>query len=222
MSGLRQTPQQARSAERVQVILGAAERAIAELGYEGATTNHIAAAAGISVGSLYRWFPDKESIATELVRTRLAQVAQHAADAFAEAHDEPTPALVRAVVRAVARPWLSSPALSVLVAASLGPSAPDSPAGALRQMLFEQAAALLDLRVPGIPDDERMVVARTCVALVEGAMLNAAAAPAAGEMLVDEAAYAIAAYLAMKYPFPDSHRWLHPMEGLPPSRVSVK
>ncbi|HAP75695.1 MAG TPA: TetR family transcriptional regulator, partial [Acidimicrobiaceae bacterium] len=101
MSGLRQTPQQARSAERVQVILGAAERAIAELGYEGATTNHIAAAAGISVGSLYRWFPDKESIATELVRTRLAQVAQHAADAFAEAHDEPTPALVRAVVRAV-------------------------------------------------------------------------------------------------------------------------
>lgn len=219
---MRQAPQQARGIARVRTILDAAERTVAAMGYEAATTNHIAEAAGISVGSLYRWFPDKESIAQELVRSHLDRVAARAIAAFELAADEATPTLVRAVVRAIADEWLATPAISVLVAASLGPRPPDSPAAPLRQMLLGQAAALLETRVPGIPITERDAVARTCISLLESALLDAAVHGATRDDIVDEAAYAIAAYLAMKYPFEDSPRWQQPMEGLPPSRVSVK
>ncbi|MGI8334583.1 TetR/AcrR family transcriptional regulator [Actinomadura scrupuli] len=46
----------------VERILDAATRVLSERGYDGASTNHIAAAAGISNGSLYQYFPNKDAI----------------------------------------------------------------------------------------------------------------------------------------------------------------
>lgn len=51
-----------------ETILDAAARVFVELGYARATTNKIAEAAGISVGSLYQYFPSKDAIAVELLR----------------------------------------------------------------------------------------------------------------------------------------------------------
>ena len=89
-------------------------------------------------------------------------------------------------------------------------------------LLVLTGTALLELRVPGIPLAERDAVARTCISILESALLDAAIDDARRAEIVDEAAYAIAAYLAMKYPFEDSPRWRQPMDGLPPSRISVK
>ncbi|MBS2013550.1 MAG: TetR/AcrR family transcriptional regulator [Deltaproteobacteria bacterium] len=50
----------------VEAILKAATELVGEGGIHGLTTNHIARRAGVSVGSLYRYFPDKESIIAEL------------------------------------------------------------------------------------------------------------------------------------------------------------
>lgn len=222
MESLRQPPRQQRSRARVELILDAAERTFGELGYGRTTTNHIADAAGISVGSLYRWFPDKEAIAAQLVDRYLDELSERADRAFIEHHDEPTPLLVRSVVRAIAEVWLGRPALSVLAAASIGPRPADAPSGRLHDLLVERASGLLVLRVPGLPTDERDRAARTCIGLVVGALLETAGDAANGWDLVDEAAYAIAAYLAMKYPFESSHRWQQPMDGLPPSRPSIQ
>ncbi len=52
----------------VETILEAATRVFVEQGYARATTNRIAAAAGVSVGSLYQYFPSKDAIAVELLR----------------------------------------------------------------------------------------------------------------------------------------------------------
>lgn len=49
-------------------ILGAAARLFANLGYTRTTTNGIARAAGVSVGSLYQYFAGKDAIAVELLR----------------------------------------------------------------------------------------------------------------------------------------------------------
>ncbi len=51
-----------------ETILDAAARVFIELGYARATTNKIAEAAGISVGSLYQYFPSKDALAVELLR----------------------------------------------------------------------------------------------------------------------------------------------------------
>jgi AcrR family transcriptional regulator len=62
MTEPRRTPRQDRSRARVESLLDAAERVFAARGYAEATTNHIAAEAGGSIGALYRFFPDKQSI----------------------------------------------------------------------------------------------------------------------------------------------------------------
>lgn len=56
----------ARGLRRMSAILDAAEICIARMGYEQATTNHIAAQAGISPGSLYQFYANKEAIAQAL------------------------------------------------------------------------------------------------------------------------------------------------------------
>lgn len=62
----RRAPQQERGERRVEELLDAAERVIAEVGVEAATTNAIAAAAGAGMGSLYHFFPNKEAIVVAL------------------------------------------------------------------------------------------------------------------------------------------------------------
>jgi AcrR family transcriptional regulator len=59
---LRRLPQQARSRQRFSQILDAAAQVFEEVGYEAASTELIAARAQTSIGSLYRFFPDKFSI----------------------------------------------------------------------------------------------------------------------------------------------------------------
>src|SRR4029079_6689715 len=64
----RKKPQQERSIAMVATLLEAATRVFVKEGYAKATTNRIATAAGVSVGSLYQYFPSKDAIAVELLR----------------------------------------------------------------------------------------------------------------------------------------------------------
>ncbi|MUL47305.1 TetR/AcrR family transcriptional regulator [Mycobacterium sp. CBMA293] len=53
----------------VERILDAGRRVLIERGYDGATTNRIAEVAGISPGSLYQYFPNKDAIIAAIVDT---------------------------------------------------------------------------------------------------------------------------------------------------------
>jgi AcrR family transcriptional regulator len=61
-TALRRRPVQERSAARVQRMLDAAAALLDEVGYEATTTSQIAARAGVSVGSLYQFFPDRRAV----------------------------------------------------------------------------------------------------------------------------------------------------------------
>lgn len=69
-----QEPRQKRSKERVDLILNTAAQLFEERGVAYVTTNEIAAAAGVSIGSLYRYFPDKHAILTALVRLYIEKI----------------------------------------------------------------------------------------------------------------------------------------------------
>ena len=58
----RRQPVQDRSLRTVARILDATSALLAHMPLEEITTNHIAAEAGVSIGALYRFFPDKQSI----------------------------------------------------------------------------------------------------------------------------------------------------------------
>ena len=63
----RKISRQARSLATVEVILDAAGLLLVDEGYEQTTTNRIAERAGVSIGSLYQYFPNRESV---VARTR--------------------------------------------------------------------------------------------------------------------------------------------------------
>lgn len=65
----RKRPLQARSRGTYGAILEATARILEAEGLEAANTNAIAARAGVSVGSLYQYFPDKAAIFAELIIT---------------------------------------------------------------------------------------------------------------------------------------------------------
>lgn len=71
-SGPRKSPRQERSRATVERILDAGARVLVAYGYDGASTNRIARAAGVSPGSLYQYFSDKDGI-TAAVVDRLAE-----------------------------------------------------------------------------------------------------------------------------------------------------
>ncbi len=72
----RQARRQQRGLLRVEEILAAAGALFAEQGYDNVTTNMITARAGVSPGSLYQYFPNKEAIAQAFAADATEQLAQ--------------------------------------------------------------------------------------------------------------------------------------------------
>ena len=68
----RKKPVQHRSKATVEVILIAATQVFEAHGYAAGTTNRIAERAGVSIGTLYQYFPSKEAIAVALLERHIA------------------------------------------------------------------------------------------------------------------------------------------------------
>jgi AcrR family transcriptional regulator len=84
----RKKPTQARSRATVDAILAAAAQVLQTKGYAGATTDRIAERAGVSVGSLYQYFPNKDALLVALAERHIdagfALVRELLANAFRE------------------------------------------------------------------------------------------------------------------------------------------
>jgi AcrR family transcriptional regulator len=70
----RQAPKQERSRRRYEHILQVAAHLFESQGIEAVSTNHIAAEAGVSIGSLYQFFPNKEAIIEALIEGFLDEI----------------------------------------------------------------------------------------------------------------------------------------------------
>jgi AcrR family transcriptional regulator len=73
---------QARSRATVDVILKATARILVADGYDRASTNKVAARAGVSIGSLYQYFPSKEALVAALLERHLEEMGQVLRAAF--------------------------------------------------------------------------------------------------------------------------------------------
>lgn len=72
----RKQPRQARSRALVEAILDATERVLAQEGAEPATTTRIAEVAGVSVGSLYQYFPSRDALLAAVIERRVERDEQ--------------------------------------------------------------------------------------------------------------------------------------------------
>ena len=81
---MRKAPRQRRSQVMVDVILQAAARVLAKSGWAKFNTNEVARIAGVSIGSLYQYFPNKLALAEAIREQHLAAILQVRAGAATE------------------------------------------------------------------------------------------------------------------------------------------
>lgn len=95
-------PRQERSRHKVQLIFEATTRLLEKRGLEALTTNAIAAAAGVSIGTLYQFFPNKEAILDSLANREMAEMSARVSQVMEDTTIRTTYARIEAIVHAVA------------------------------------------------------------------------------------------------------------------------
>ena len=96
----RRKPSQQRSKQVVEALIEATGQVIAERGLGQATTNHIAARAGVSVGSLYQYFANKEELLAALFDKLVDDLGQAVDRGLPLLLDADLPTMVRGLLQA--------------------------------------------------------------------------------------------------------------------------
>ena len=97
----RKLPAQDRSKETVTAILEATARILAKEGYDRTSTNRIAQAAGVSIGSLYQYFPNKDALVGALLEDHAFRLMALVEKSAVELADLPLEQATEKIVRAV-------------------------------------------------------------------------------------------------------------------------
>ena len=108
---IRKTPRQSRSKETVEVLLTAAARILTSEGFEALTTNRVAEVAGVSVGSLYQYFPNKEALVRALCERHTHGVRDRIRARFEETWDAPLETVARMVIQGMVEARRKEPRL---------------------------------------------------------------------------------------------------------------
>jgi AcrR family transcriptional regulator len=97
----RKRPRQQRSQATVDAILDATARVLCTTGYDRASTNRIALAAGVSVGSLYQYFPSKEALVASLIERHVEQMTALVKSKLAEVALGPIDVAIRTMIQSM-------------------------------------------------------------------------------------------------------------------------
>jgi len=169
----RRRPIQRRAQQTIDAILDGTVKVLKRAGGGGITTNRIAAAAGVSVGSLYQYFPDKRAIFAALHDRHVEQASRRIEAALVAHADAPLDGLVRALMEALMEAHASDPELYALLDRELPQG------GAAARMLHERLRGALRLALAARPakpgrdlEATLFVVAHMLDALAHGAILN--------------------------------------------------
>jgi len=96
----RKQPRQGRSRAMVDAMLEAAARILVTGGYAALNTNKVAEVAGVSVGSVYQYFPNKQALVGALRERHAAEVNRVVGGAASQAAGQDIEAVARRLVRA--------------------------------------------------------------------------------------------------------------------------
>ncbi len=144
----RKAPVQSRSRQTVADILRATARIFVKEGFKRATTNRIAEVAGVSIGTLYQYFPSKEAIIRSLHAEHIAKLrAKMVPDASLEG--QPLEVVLRSLVTAVIAAHAIDPPLHAQLMQA-GASLGISPTEALYEAALSLAKSLMSAYAPSL------------------------------------------------------------------------
>ena len=108
----RKRPRQARSVATFEAILEAAARILESLGFAGFNTNVVAELAGVSIGSLYQYFPSKEALIVELIRRERAKLSTHIVEAIQQHEAADLKEKLKLIIQAAVQHQFNRPQLA--------------------------------------------------------------------------------------------------------------
>lgn len=193
----RREPRQERSRRQVSNILDAAAHVFAEVGYEAATTNIIAERAGVAIGSLYQFFPNKAAIFQALTERHHAQLRALFDQVLRmEGAQQPLDEWINTVIDAI---WGLTQSNRGFIQTMISQRSPELVAqeNALISENVARIEALLAARAPELDLTRRTLLATVSVEVVNGLISRAAISePQFGEQVLAETKRLLLAYLA--------------------------
>jgi AcrR family transcriptional regulator len=118
-SPARRTPRQRRAQQTVEAVLDAVVRLLKRGGSAAVTTNRIAEVAGVSIGSVYQYFPDKQGIFLALHQRHIEQIDRLVQEKLFEHAASPLDVLMRAMIEALVDAHTIDPELFELMSAEV-------------------------------------------------------------------------------------------------------
>ena len=114
-SSSRRLPQQRRARHTVEAVLDGVVRILKREGFAAVTTNRIAEVAGVSIGSVYQYFPDKRAIFVALHERHVETIDRLVETKLLEHAASPLDTLLRAMVEAMVEAHEGDPELYELL-----------------------------------------------------------------------------------------------------------
>jgi AcrR family transcriptional regulator len=181
---VRHVPTQARSRARLQRVLDAADAVLASEGTGPFTTTRIAAVAGIPVGSVYHYFPDKAAI-VEALAVRYWSDFEDLVAAAAEADErDPLPDPAGTVLETLAAGFRARPGFLSLWYGGLRSERIRDVTRPTRTAIAGSVQRILAVHWPGADEASRATVAQMVVIAGDGLLREAFRASAQGDPVV--------------------------------------
>lgn len=193
----RREPRQRRARHTVEAILDAVVRILKRGGVAAVTTNRIAEVAGVSIGSVYQYFPDKRAIFVALHDRHVRQIGAMVGAKLIEHAASPLDTLVRAMIEAMIEAHASDPELYDLLSSEVPHRAEGTEEFSVRLHNAFRLAIVSrthELGTPRDPDTVAFIIANMIDALSHGAVLRRPERLSL-EAAKDEAVRAVLAYL---------------------------
>src|SRR5215475_13631066 len=163
----RRKPTQARARATMETIFEATARIIERDGIAALNTNRIAERAGVGIGTLYEYFPNKEAILIAMARQRLAKDERLVRQAIAGAELDQDVSLVRKAIHAMVasqtdRPKVRRAVMAVHLAHGFG-SEHAKPVQEIAELIVERNTRLLGDRTQHLDGASLFVLTRAVI-----------------------------------------------------------
>jgi AcrR family transcriptional regulator len=185
----RKQPKQARSRATVEAILDGAIRVLDQEGAEAATTSHIAEVAGVSVGTLYQYFKQRDDILDALQDREFARAKDMLMERLGSAQHHSERELARAIIAGLLELYRRAPGLHRLLAVDGLRIAPTDRVQAFDRQLVELLRGFFEMTELRVTRTNRHAAAFVLYHSVRASMLAAILEENIGlsdEVLVDE------------------------------------
>lgn len=192
---------QVRSRATVDSLVEATARILVKEGFDKASTNRIAELAGVSIGSLYQYFPSKEALVAAVIERHQQEIMQMVRGELAQAMTEPLDRAVRRFVAAAVKAHRLDPPLHRVLAEQIPRVGKLEKLETFNRENFSLFRSFLESARDELGVDDLELASFVCVTTIEALTHNAvlhhakALADDRMEALVDEGARLVTGYL---------------------------